>query len=342
MNPSAETPFETPLEALYRHARRKEWGLAIFAWERDGHRAYQFEDGHLRTFAQAFYSLLSEVDQPADEAKDMVEALTRLLDLNDQSAAQAKRKKKVKGGGPSAFSLMDQVAVFVERFPGGFQNANWKHEKRGAGAKRRMKHHRDAAIADAQKALAAPKLAALVAAQQYGRVHAAVVELLKSTDLVSSKNFEPLGKLSPLHHRALALAVQDVLHGEGPYERRLARFSDALRDLTSVRPSWQLVTVLGALVLPNEQVFVAPATLREQARWMAPALEYRNVPQSEAYVRLAALVHAVKESLKREDLKPRDLMDVQDFIREMLKPASKKRATELKAERESGNGSVKA
>ena len=36
-------------QALYQHIKRKDWGLAIMAWQRDDRRAYQFEDGKLRT-----------------------------------------------------------------------------------------------------------------------------------------------------------------------------------------------------------------------------------------------------------------------------------------------------
>ena len=41
-------------DELYRHVKRPEWGVAMIAWERNGTRAYQFEDGKLRKFPEAF------------------------------------------------------------------------------------------------------------------------------------------------------------------------------------------------------------------------------------------------------------------------------------------------
>ena len=315
-------------EPLYRHAKRQEWGLAIFAWQRDGHHAYQFEDGQLRVFANGFVSLLAEVDRPVSEADDTAEALNRLLNLNDHSAAEA--KKSTSSRSTAALSFFDQVAVFVDKFPGGFQDPRWKQDVRGAGAKRRLKRHRDVAITNAQEALGNDRLAALIAAQRYGEVHAAVLELIDGTDLVSREQLDPIRKLPAAHHRGLAMAVRDLLHGGGPYERRFAAFRDKLAVLTSTGPSWQLVTVLGALVLPHEEIFVSPAQLREQSRRTTPQFEVGHRPVAATYERLAALVRKLGEALKGENLTPRDLFDVHDFIRETLKPASKERAEELR------------
>jgi hypothetical protein len=46
-----ESPNE---DALYRHKKREEWGVAVFLWERDGKRAFRFADGETRVFKQGF------------------------------------------------------------------------------------------------------------------------------------------------------------------------------------------------------------------------------------------------------------------------------------------------
>src|SRR5688572_12808538 len=48
-------------QSLFQHASRPEWGGALIAWERDGKRGYQFEDGQLRIFTTGHYYLLEPI-----------------------------------------------------------------------------------------------------------------------------------------------------------------------------------------------------------------------------------------------------------------------------------------
>ena len=45
-----EDSAPVPGDRLYRHSKRKQWGFAVLAWEKEGKRGYQFEDGELRVW----------------------------------------------------------------------------------------------------------------------------------------------------------------------------------------------------------------------------------------------------------------------------------------------------
>lgn len=321
---------ETYSEPLYRHAKRKEWGLAILAWDRDGRRAFQFEDGHLRVFAANFQALMEAVFRPPEEAGETAEALNRLLSINDQSAARAK-KASLKSTSP--LSLQDQINVFADMYPSGFQDSEWKQKVRGAGQKRRTKKFRDAAVQQAQAELSADRIAKLLNGQQYAKVQLAVVDVLKRTDLVTATQLKPVASLAPAQHQAFAVAVRDLLHSEGRYEQRLGAFADKLQELSGTRPTWQLATAIAGLVHPREHICVSPNAFREQAKSVASHLELSAAPQAAAYTRLLAMARSLQDELKAAGLVPCDLLDVHDFIRETLAPSAKRRAEALRSER---------
>jgi hypothetical protein len=316
-------------EPLLRHSKRKEWGLAILAWERDGRRAFQFEDGQLRVFAKEFSSLLHPVAVAEDIADETREALSRLLAINDQEAARAKSSAAT-GGAP--VSIEDQIALFVDLYPGGFQDPQWKEQVRGAGVKRQTRKHRDAAIAYAQDKLSSQSLAAPIGKGDYATALGLFVDVLERTNLVSAAQLDVLKKLPPPRQQSVVIAVRNLLHDEGSYAARLGAFMDELVK-SRVKPSWQVVTALGALVHPKDHVCVAPSVYREQAKWMAPNLGLSNVPAPAAYDRCVAMVRAIDEVLRGENLVARDLFDVGEFMRITLAPAGKRRALALREKR---------
>src|SRR5690606_1096467 len=121
---------------------RTEWGLAILAWERDGKRAYQFEDGKLRVFKAGYYELIHEVDRSMGEASAVV------ADLNRQLGRSENRREREKAGveGKALLSFDEQVEIFCHMYPGGFQDEAWLRDVRGQEVPRRLKRHRDQAI----------------------------------------------------------------------------------------------------------------------------------------------------------------------------------------------------
>ena len=148
MDASAVTPpIPQDTEKLYRHSRRKEWGLAIVAWTRPTRRGYQFADGKLRVIKQGYYGLLREVDKPASQASEIIEELQRQAGI---SRARRRARGGTRASGTPPVRLEEQIALFRRTHPDGFEEPGWREEVRGEGAPRRLKRHRDPAIADAQ------------------------------------------------------------------------------------------------------------------------------------------------------------------------------------------------
>ena len=104
------------MPALFQHKARPQWGLAIVAWEREGKRGYQFEDGELRVFKNGFFHLLDEVSHPLDEAAVVVARLARAAGVNAAEAADTKNAPKP----VETYPFDKQIVLFLERFPKGF------------------------------------------------------------------------------------------------------------------------------------------------------------------------------------------------------------------------------
>src|SRR5687768_7790195 len=68
---------QTDYLPVFEHVKRRDWGLGILAWERQGTRGYLFENGQLRIMAAEFYSFMREVDRPRDEVVALYECLNR-------------------------------------------------------------------------------------------------------------------------------------------------------------------------------------------------------------------------------------------------------------------------
>lgn len=299
------------LQPLFTHSKRPVWGLAILAWEGDGERLYQFQDGQLRTFKEGYYELLKEVvDHPPERALDIVRDLKAMLRL-DRGRREGKSERLV--------SFAEQIAVFEQRYPAGFADPKWVSVVRG-GEGKRHKRHREPAIEQAGASLSAEALERAIASGEPHAVVEAARAVVAATDLVGSKDVGPLRKKSEADEAAFVRALRELLYGSGAYGARLGAYLDALAELGGRRVTWPLATVLPALVHPGEHLFVKPSVVRPQAQWIAPSLPYDASPSPALYERLRAMADEVRSRLRRAGHTPRDLLDVHDFMLETLRP----------------------
>lgn len=308
----AKTIIDTNI--IYRHNARADWGDAILAWDRGGKRGYMFEDGKLRVFKDGWYHHLSEVDQPLPKAAATAARLQRKLGLDAL-------RRPIKHDG---MSFEDQLTVFEMLYPQGFTADGWAIDKRGEGAKRRLKRHRDIAIADARERLDAGRLDVLITADHIDEAWGEVIAVLDGTDLVTKRHVAGLRELGTEARRSLVECVRGLLWGDESYEVRFERFVATLALLTGKEPSWQLATVLSALVHPDQHIAVRPNIMRAQAAWMAPNLAWSKVPTAPLYTRLQRMAEAVREELRQAEQAPRDLLDVADFMWTTLRPKARK------------------
>lgn len=313
--------------AVFEHEKRREWGLSVLAWESKNKRGYVFENGQLRVLAEPFYAMMREVDRPFDEVQALFKCLKPELD-----AARAEQGTMIHSAKPPAKSMSfdDQIAVFRAAYPGGFDDARWIEQVRGTNAKKRGVAHRDPAIADVKEKLSARALKTRIADQAFHAIHEDLCTVLRQTDLVPAAELAPIQSADPSRQRAIALMVADLLHGKGAYGPRFDHFLTAFQQTLGKAAGWQLATTWTALLEPSEHVSVRPTALRAQAKWMAPRLSIPKLPNAASYLRCQAMAKLICTKLTEHGEKPRDMLDVLDFVRLTTRPDARQRLTELR------------
>lgn len=290
---------------VYQHAVRPEWGGAVIAWERDGKRGYQFEDGQLRVFTLVHYHLFERIDASLDR----VRTLRALLGL--QTRAVEPNAPDLLGAPPP--SLDEQIAHFRAAYPGGFTGERWRDDHRG-GAGRTRKRQRDPAIARAQKELTAQQLASCLERRRPDEGLEALGKVLTATDLVGAGHVQHLLRLPPNRATAVLHGLYDLLYANSTVEIRLVQWIQALTRGSGKKPAWALATAPLALVAPREHVFINRAIFAAQAAALRVRQRLPVSPTGLDYVQLLAMAKGVREHLIDRGCPPADLFDVHDFM----------------------------
>jgi hypothetical protein len=291
-------------DGLYRHTKRPEWGVAIMAWEKGGRRAYQFEDGQLRTFREGYYSLM----KPVDSVPGSEEALVADLEGAVTAHEGAERTKPLE----PVCTFDEQVALFEELFPGGFQGEAWTERHRG-GQGRALKRHREPTIEKARALLSREACQQAIESDRQGHLAGAVVNLLSNTDLVPLSQVRGLNGMEPAEKDRFVESLDFLLYGDEAFGQRFKRWTSTLGDVGSGGTSWRLATVLPALIFPDDHVCVRRSSFMRQAANIAPTARYTRKPKRRSYRNFRRVARAARKRLTAAGHEPRDLLDVHDF-----------------------------
>lgn len=306
-----DQPLEESPTTLYAHKKRREWGRAFLIWERNEKRGYLFEDGQEKVLARGFYGLMEAVVVPPEE----FEHLRKRLGV-------AAHGQRTRASGAPSISFDEQLRVFRYEYPGGFQGATWQQKIRGKGAARRIKRHRDGAVADASKRLSQAEMTAWLSQQQYRPLWETAVDVLSETDLVPTNIMKKLTCKDAEQLRALAEALADLLHDRTSFDAHFDRFAKAVRAAFKT-PSWQLVTAFPALLMPDAHLCVRPTSLKDNIKQIAPGVSLERWPTSAQYGSLRGVADTLRDKLVAAGEPPVDLLDVYDFVRLTSRPAAK-------------------
>ncbi len=304
--------------SLFRHAKRRDWGIAALLWERDGKRGYQFSDGKLRVFKQGFYHLFETAAPPGDGSAKAVRRLARLARADDLTEATRLP------------TLRDQILMFRRHYPEGFAGEGWQRKYRGAGGRKRLKRHRDAALEDAAQ-ISAAQLDPLIEGFSWPEIHARLVRVLGSTNLIPAAQMRKLEQLKPSRELAVALrdwvaGVVDVGDG-GVEEAELDRRFNLLTRVLGPAGSWPIVAAIAGLVAPESHTCVRPSVFETQAKMLLPNFRLAKRPRYASYKQYLHVAQTVYDELDNAGLQPADLLDVYDFIWETLRPAAREDLT---------------
>lgn len=121
-----------------------------------------------------------------------------------------------------------------------------------------------------------------------------------------------------------ATSLHALLHGTSKLVARMDGFIRSLTTAMGQAPSWGLASVFLGAVHPEEHVVVRGKVLALQCAWMAPGLSVSDNPMGILYERLANMTKEVKTRLEAAGLKPRDMLDVTDFMWATLRPMAQK------------------
>jgi hypothetical protein len=303
-------------DTLFRHVSRPDWGLAILLWDSDDKRGFQFQDGQLRIFTSRFYDLLETVDRPMDESARVLAELGRV-------AGRQRASKRIGADSPP-IALVDQVAYFSSLFPEGFQGAKWSKQHRGAGARTHLKRHRDKVMHDAAKLLTPERLRAHLEGELPDVIIGDLRALVDSTDLVSKTAARGMDRIGGTAAQSLVRTLADLLTDGSDVAATFEAWTASLARVLGRKPSWELATAFAALARPDRFTAVKRTTFMRAAAWLAPSLVVDDTPSGHVYERLLDMVDTLTAKLGEAGLRPRDRLDVYDFVQLTLCPKAVK------------------
>lgn len=312
MQPSTSTPAQPAITPLVRHTKKQEWGRALLLWRREEKRAYQFEDGSMRVFAERFCSML----QPALHPDPVLRARLQEQAVAGGHVGTGTGGSKGKARGPMP-TIADQISVFGTLFDGGFAGTAWRNACRASGTKKTLKRHLDPAVERAQVELSEDKLRAHVDAGTPRAIVDVILSIVGSTSLATKTQLAAVGSLEV--DAALGIAFVEFLYDvQGGARGPLDRLRIELARLGLKKVPWTVLTAAKALLHPDTHLYVRPTPVREQAKLIMPGFKMSTVPTPDAYARCLEMAVGVRNELRAAGLAPRDLLDVAEFMRVTL------------------------
>lgn len=202
-------------------------------------------------------------------------------------------------------SLPESIQFFLKEFPGGFHGERlYKHERK----------YKEVAHALAKELLESGVLKSLLDGGQHDEVCARALKVVNATNLVFPNEKMQLkdGLKSPGSPAKFATLLVDLLYGNQPYRARFERFAMMLEEIDSAK--WTVATYFPFLVFPAEHMFLKPTVTQQAAELCGFEISYDAKLNWKTYDRLLAFSRWLFDELTRQELKPRDMIDVQSFI----------------------------
>ncbi len=199
-------------------------------------------------------------------------------------------------------TILQLKESFLRQFPGGFEDTKYVKFERA---------YKVAASDLLKRTLSSEELNRLLSAGDHAEVCRRVFAVISRTNLVFPNEkrdlFEGLtGEGCALFSRALA----DLLYGSSSSQDRFERFAKMLEGVGAAK--WTIATYFRFLAEPETQMFLKPEATKAAAEACGLELNYRPDLNWRTYESLLTVSAFLKEAI--EDLRPRDMIDVQGFI----------------------------
>lgn len=208
---------------------------------------------------------------------------------------------------PSPAALRCRVN-FLRRFPKGFQDDLYLDRER---TNTWSAHEAWAAT------LGPAALRSLLAEKRYDEVAALAEKVESQSNLLSSVEKAALRHAirTPGAAQTFATGLHDLLTAK-PEQESFDRWVEVVATLPRKQPhalTWPLVTAFGFIARPDTHMFLKPNITKIGARHYGFDFRYTPRPNWDTYASLLEFARIIRQDL--EDLEPRDMIDVQAFIR---------------------------
>lgn len=197
---------------------------------------------------------------------------------------------------------------FLQVFPKGFYDEKYISWERG---------YKWEAHEQWNEVLAADAHRSLLREDQFAEVAARAVRIESRTNLLFS--FEKMALRDAVKSeegaRVFAGGLYEFLHGAGRIERKFERWCETIAALPRKQTrvlTWPLVSVFGFIAQPDTHIFLKPMVTRRAAREYDFDFQYKSKPSWQTYANLLEFAAVIRSDL--QDLRPRDMMDIQSFI----------------------------
>lgn len=197
---------------------------------------------------------------------------------------------------------------FLRLFPAGFRDEQYLHWER---------NYKWRAHTEWEPELNCAAYRSLLRKGQYGDIAAYAVRIESRTNLLFS--FEKIALRDAVKSlkgaRAFAQGLYAFLYEPGTLERKFENWCQVVAGLPRKQTrvsTWPVVTVFGFIAQPQIHIFLKPNAMRAAARLYGGAFTYQPRPSWESYRSFLRLARAVRRDL--QDLRPRDMVDLQSFL----------------------------
>ena len=271
-----------------RHPTQSVWGLGEVLEDSDG------------TSVRVFFEGAGE--------KRLGLAYVQPVKINGQEAASTLLDNLYlckHAGGMRFKSLPESIQYFLKEFPGGFHGERLhKHERK----------YKEAAHALATELLEPGMLKSMLDGGQRDEICARALKVVNATNLVFPNEKMQLkdGLKPPGNPAKFAAALVDLLYGDETYQVRFERFAAMLEEIDSAK--WTVATYFPFFVFPVEHMFLKPMVTQQAAELCGFEISYDSKLNWKTYDRLLAFSHWLFDELTKQELEPRDMIDVQSFI----------------------------
>jgi hypothetical protein len=200
-------------------------------------------------------------------------------------------------------SLDQAKAKFLHEFPKGFYGQDYLDRERDYKAQARE------LLADL---LGAEPFGSLVESQQYEEICTRARKVMNATNLIFPNEKMALTDALKIedHRKPFSRHLYDLLHGPDELSDRFKRFAACLDDLKAAK--WTTATYFLFLGDPDQHMFVKPTIIQNAAAVCAFEVIYSPALNWSTYRDVLRLSDYLKNAL--DDLRPRDMIDVQSFI----------------------------